>query len=57
METINLTTEEQLDIELILEEAGAWGLRYEVEQSAKQYISEGHSPVDAYHFGYEDWIK
>jgi hypothetical protein len=57
METINITTEEQLDIELILEEAGAWGLRYEVEQTAKQYISEGHSPVDAYHFGYEDWIK
>jgi len=56
MET-NITIEEQMDIELILEEANAWGLRYEVEQSAKQFIDEGHRPVDAYHFAYEDWIK
>jgi hypothetical protein len=56
MET-NITIEEQMDIELILEEANAWGLRTEVEQTAKSYIDEGHSPVDAYHFAYEDWIK
>jgi hypothetical protein len=56
MET-NITIEEQMDIEMILEEASAWGLRYEVEQSAKQYQSEGHLPVDSYHFAYEDWIK
>ena len=57
METINLTIEQQKDIELILEEASAWGLRYEVEHTAKQYIEDGHSPVDSYHFAYEDWIK
>ena len=56
MET-NLTTEQLMDIELVLEEAGAWGLRYEVEHTAKQYIEDGHEPVDAYHFAYEDWIK
>ena len=55
--TSNISVEEQMDIELILEEASAWGLRYEVEQCAKQYIDEGHSPVDSYHFAYEDWIK
>lgn len=54
---INFTTEELMDIEMILEEAGAWNLRYEVEQTAKQYIKDGHLPVDAYHFAYEDWIK
>jgi hypothetical protein len=57
MTTNNITIEEQMDIELILEEASAWGLRYEVEQSAQQYLSEGHQPVDSYHFAYEDWIK
>ena len=57
METNNLTTEELMDIELVLEEASAWGLRNEVELTAKQYIDEGHPTVDAYHFAYEDWIK
>jgi len=53
----NLTLEEQMDIEMILEEASAYGLRYEVEQTAKEYIEEGHPIVDSYHFAYEDWIK
>ncbi len=57
MTTNNITIEEQMDIELILEEASAWGLRYEVEQCAQQYIDEGHPIVDAYHFAYGDWIK
>lgn len=56
MET-NITIEQQMDIEMVLEEANAWGLRIEVEQTAKQYIEEGHPIVDAYHFAYEDWIK
>ena len=55
--TSNISVEEQMDIELVLEEASAWGLRYEVEQTAKQYIEEGQPVVDAYHFAYEDWIK
>ena len=49
--------EEQMDIELILTEASAWGLRIEVEQSAKQFINEGHKVVDAYQYAYEDWVK
>ena len=57
METINLTIEQQKDIELILEEASAWGLRVEVDLTAKEYIKEGHQPVDAYQFAYEDWVK
>jgi hypothetical protein len=56
MET-NITLEEQMDIEMILKEAAAYGLRYEVEQTAKEYIEEGHPIVDSYHFAYEDWVK
>jgi hypothetical protein len=57
MET-NITIEEQMDIEMILEEAAAWGLRAEVEQTAKKYhYEDGHPIVDAFHFAYEDWIK
>ncbi len=37
--------EEQLDIELILEEANAYGLRVEVEEYAQRYLSEGCTPV------------
>jgi len=52
-----MTVEEQMDIELILTEASAWGLQNEVEQSAKQFINEGHKVVDAYQYAYEDWVK
>ena len=52
-----MTVEEQMDIELILTEASAWGLQNEVEQSAKQFINEGHKVVDAYQNAYNEWIK
>ena len=52
-----MTVEEQMDIEMILTEASAWGLQNEVEQSAKQFINEGHKVVDAYQYAYEDWVK
>lgn len=54
---MELTTDTKREIELILEQANDWGLSIEVDTSAKQYIREGHSIIDAYHFGYEDWIK
>jgi hypothetical protein len=46
-------------IELVLVEADQWGLRYEVERDAKQYLSENLTldPVEAYIWAYEDWIK
>ena len=52
-----MTTEQQIDIELILEEAGAWGLRYEVEATAKQFLEEGMGVVTAYQNAYYEWIK
>ncbi len=52
-----MTEEQQIDIELILEEASGWGLRYEVEQTAKQLIEEGRDVVGAYQDAYYEWIK
>ncbi len=49
-----LTIEEKQEIELVLEEASAWNVRKEVIQKAEKYIKDGHAPVDAYHFAYED---
>jgi hypothetical protein len=57
LKKINMTPEQQLDIELILEEAGAWGLRAEVEETAKKFIEEGMELVTAYQYAYYEWIK
>lgn len=54
---MNITIEQQMDIELILEEASAWGLSYEVEHTAKQFIEEGRDVVGAYQDAYYEWIK
>ena len=45
------------EIEMILTEASAWGLRVEVEETAEKYINEGHDVVESYHWAYGDWIK
>jgi predicted transcriptional regulator len=49
--------EEQMDIELILTEASAYGLSTEVEEYAQKYLSEGCTPVEAYEQAYYEWIK
>jgi hypothetical protein len=53
----SITIDEQLDIELILEEASAYGLRTEVEEYAQRYLSEGFTLVEAYQHAYYEWIK
>ena len=54
----NLLNDEE-DIELILEEANAYGLRIEVEQWAMQLLKEDHdlSRLEAYVQAYNEWIK
>lgn len=46
-------------ISTILEEASRFGLRWEVERSAKQQIRENPdiNPVQAYETAYAEWIK
>ena len=53
----NLEDEEQ--IELLLEEANAYGLRLEVEQWAMQELKEDPdlSRLEAYVIAYNEWIK
>jgi hypothetical protein len=57
LKKISMTTEQQIDIELILVEASAWGLNYEVDITAKQLIDEGEDEVTAYQNAYNEWIK
>ena len=47
------------DIELLLEEANAYGLRIEVEQWAVQLLKEDPdlSRLEAYVMAYNEWIK
>ena len=61
---INLKKEEDEEqIELILEEANAYGLRQEVKEWAEKELREaslrGHwlSKLDAYVTAYHEWIK
>ena len=51
--------EDEEDIELILEEANAFGLRIEVEQWAIQLLKEDPdlSRLEAYVLSYNEWIK
>ena len=57
VEQLDTTYEE--DIELILEEANAFGLRWEVDSSAKQIIDENPMlpKLEAYVMAYNEWIK
>ena len=54
---MEFSLEEQMDIELILTEASAYGLSAEVEEYAQRYLSEGCTPVEAYQHAYCEWIK
>jgi hypothetical protein len=54
---MDFSLEEQMDIELILAEASAYGLSAEVEEYAQKYLSEGCTPVEAYQHAYYEWIK
>ena len=44
-------------VELILKEASAYGLRWEVKKGAVDYIKEGHSYVKSFQMAYHDWVK
>ena len=54
----NLLNDEE-NIELLLEEANAYGLRIEIEQWAMQLLKENPdlSRLEAYVQAYNEWIK
>jgi len=51
--------EEIETVELILEEANQYGLRYEVDTFAKKFLTEDPtlSDLEAYVMAYNEWIK
>ncbi len=51
--------EDEEEIELILEEANAYGLRWEVDSFAKKFMNEDPmlSKLEAYVQAYNEWIK
>lgn len=54
---MKISLEDLMQIELICEEASAWGLRDEVIDSAETLIRDGYEAVVAYEIAYEEWIK
>jgi len=50
-----MTAEEQ--IEEILMEASALGLRVEILETAQKYLNEGYDRVTSYEMAYQEWIK
>jgi hypothetical protein len=51
--------EEKETIEIILEEANQYGLRYEVDEFAKRFLREDPTllELEAYVMAYNEWIK
>ena len=58
-EEVESQLEDEEEIELILEEANAYGLRLEVEQWAIQLLKEDYDlpRLEAYVRAYNEWIK
>lgn len=54
---MEFSLEEQMDIELILTEASAYGLSVEVEEYAQKYLDDGCTPIEAYQHAFNEWIK
>jgi len=50
-----MTAEEQ--IEEILIEASAYGLREEVMETAKGFVEDGVERVLAYEYAFKEWVK
>jgi hypothetical protein len=44
-------------IEEILMEADAYGLRLEVIETAKKFMEEGIERVESYELAFQDWVK
>ena len=58
-EEVESQLEDEEDIELLLEEANAFGLRWEIDNTAKQMMEQNpHLPkLEAYVQAYNEWIK
>ena len=58
-EEVESQLEDEEDIELLLEEANAFGLRWEIDSTAKQMMEQNPMlpKLEAYVQAYNEWIK
>ena len=42
---------------LILREASAYGLEWEVKEAAAKFVKEGYGYVESFQMAYSDWVK
>ena len=58
-EEVESQLEDEEEIELLLEEANAFGLRWEVDSFAKKFMEEDPMlpKLEAYVMAYNEWIK
>jgi|TARA_Y100000592_G_scaffold91082_1_gene150598 hypothetical protein len=58
-EEVESQLKDEEDIELLLEEANGWGLRLEVDNTAKKKLKKNPtlSRLEAYVQSYNEWIK
>ena len=58
-EEVESQLEDEEEIELLLEEANAFGLRWEVDSFAKKFMDEDPMlpKLEAYVMAYNEWIK
>ena len=52
-----ISQDEQEQIDLILLEANAYNLRWEVVDFAEKEMANGMAPVEAYQTAFDEWIK
>jgi hypothetical protein len=52
-----MTLDEHIQIEEILSEANAHGLRIEVQETASKFIKEGYGYVEAHSLAFNEWVK
>ena len=53
----NITQIDYEHVDLILQEADKYNLRFEVEDSAKKFIEQGYEYLEAFQLAYNEWIK
>ena len=52
-----MTLDDHIQIEEILAEANAYGLKSEVFEAAQKLMTDGYGQVEAYSIAFTDWVK
>lgn len=52
-----MTLDDHIQIEEILTEANAYGLRAEVQECANKFLADGFNHHEAYSMAFDEWVK